>query len=79
MTEFRVRPTGHPRPLIPIDYRDVWSATDEIEVPADQPDPPYADDGPPIEPVPTEGTPEDGVTAALFEDPEGEVAGGVEP
>ena len=58
---------------------------DEIEVPADQPDPDYVDDGtdddPPLEPVPTEGTPEDNVPAALFaaEDPDAEPAAGVEP
>jgi hypothetical protein len=52
----------------------------EIEIPADTvPDDPtdgVDDDDPPIEPVPVDGTPEDGVTPALFVedlDPESEV------
>ena len=46
---------------------------DEIEVPADQPDPPYVDDSPP-EPVRPDTGP-----LPVPEDGEGEVSGGVEP
>ena len=48
---------------------------DEIEVPADQPDPPYLDDDPP---EPETVRPDTG-PLPVPEDPEGEVAGGVEP
>jgi hypothetical protein len=57
--------------------------TDEIEIPVtDVPDDPAdgQDDDPPLEPVPLDGTPEDGVTPALFvEDPAAETPAGIEP
>jgi hypothetical protein len=56
VTEFRVIPTGHPRPLHPIPYRDTWTLSERDPDPTieDVPDEP-GEEAPEPKDEPTDG------------------------